>query len=172
MPSARRAMSPMSVRFSSLAHRLSSAPIPTRPPTFSARWKSTSARSTTLNESMRSTECSASCLSIFHTTHGFYVHGLPIEGATLPPGWRSRVIKVQNMNTRNCIGWCLAVSDLAVSKLVAFREKDRVYIRAMLRAQLIAPRALIRAIRTLPRGAADQSRLATWVTATVRELSL
>lgn len=111
-------------------------------------------------------------LSVFHATHGFYVHGLPIEAATLPPGWRSRVIKVQNVNTRGCIGWCLAASDLAVSKLVAFRDKDREFVRAMLAAQLITARTLSRAIRTLPRGAADQERLTTWVTAMARELSM
>jgi hypothetical protein len=109
-------------------------------------------------------------LSVFHTTHGFYVHGLPIEAATLPAGWRSRVIKVQNKNTRDCIGWCLAASDLAVSKLVAFREKDRAFVRGMLGARLITAGTLVRAIRTLPPDATDQERLATWVTATAREL--
>ena len=33
-------------------------------------------------------------LSLFHQTHGFYVHGLPIkETATLPLGWEHRVIE-------------------------------------------------------------------------------
>ena len=30
-------------------------------------------------------------LSMFHSTHGFYVHGVSIEAATLPEGWRDRV---------------------------------------------------------------------------------
>jgi hypothetical protein len=30
-------------------------------------------------------------LSLFHQTHGFYVHGLPIEeAASLPSGWQDR----------------------------------------------------------------------------------
>jgi hypothetical protein len=110
-------------------------------------------------------------LSIFHSTHGFYVHGLPIEAATLPPGWRSRVIKVQNANTNGCVGLCLAATDLAVSKLVAFRDKDRAFVRTMLLARLVTARGLIRAIRTLPRNSADQGRLTTWVTVTARELN-
>jgi hypothetical protein len=28
--------------------------------------------------------------SQFHRLHGFYVHGVPIEAATLPPGWEDR----------------------------------------------------------------------------------
>ena len=34
-------------------------------------------------------------LSLFHQTHGFYVHGLPIEeAATLPQGWEHRATPV------------------------------------------------------------------------------
>lgn len=29
-------------------------------------------------------------LSQFHATFGFYVHGLPMAAATLPPGWQDR----------------------------------------------------------------------------------
>jgi hypothetical protein len=37
-------------------------------------------------------------LSLFHQTHGFYVHGLPIgEAATLPQGWQDRVTPVFDM---------------------------------------------------------------------------
>ena len=39
-------------------------------------------------------------LSMFHETHGFYVHGLQITAATLPAGWESRTIKVQSRGTR------------------------------------------------------------------------
>jgi hypothetical protein len=110
-------------------------------------------------------------LSIFHDTHGFYVHGLSIEAATLPPGWRSRAIKVQSANTRDCIGWCLSASDLAVSKLVAFRDKDREFVRAMLAARLTTARALIRAIRTLGDRTVDHDRMVRWITATSGELT-
>jgi hypothetical protein len=62
--------------------------------------------------------------SQFHQSHGFYVHGVPIQAATLAAGWEERAVKVQNKNTRDFIGWCIEVHDLAASKLVAFREKD------------------------------------------------
>lgn len=44
-------------------------------------------------------------LSIFHASYGFYVHGLSIEAAKLPEGWKNRLVKVQNDNTRQCTGW-------------------------------------------------------------------
>lgn len=77
--------------------------------------------------------------SEFHHTHGFYVHGVPIEAAKLPAGWERRAIKVQNELTRGFIGWCLEAHDLAASKLAAFREKDREFRnmgRAVLRSMM------------------------------------
>ena len=41
--------------------------------------------------------------SQFHRQHGFYVHGVPIDAATLPVGWERRAVKVQNKNTREFI---------------------------------------------------------------------
>jgi hypothetical protein len=38
--------------------------------------------------------------SDFHRTHGFYVHGLPIEAAILPNGWDMRAVPLRNDNTR------------------------------------------------------------------------
>lgn len=35
-------------------------------------------------------------LSQFHKTHGFYVHGVLIEAATLPTGWGDRTIPVSH----------------------------------------------------------------------------
>lgn len=58
--------------------------------------------------------------STFHRTHGFYVHGVPIETAVLPNGWERRAVKVQNTKTRQFIGWCVEAHDLAASKRVAF----------------------------------------------------
>lgn len=109
-------------------------------------------------------------LSQFHQTHGFYVHGLPLESAVLPSGWRRRAVKVQNENTRNCIGWCMEGHDLAASKLAAFRDKDRDFVRALLAERLIAPEQLTRRIRQLPRSAEERERLIVWVKRTAREL--
>ncbi len=75
--------------------------------------------------------------SAFHKTHGFYVHGVSIKTAPLPKGWKNRTSKVQDYMDENKIGWCLEVHDLAASKLIAFREKDRVFVRRLLVEKLV-----------------------------------
>ena len=62
--------------------------------------------------------------SQFHTTFGFYVHGLSIEAAILPAYWHERVIAVRDRGTGKA-GLCLEAHDLAASKLAAFRDKDK-----------------------------------------------
>ena len=89
-------------------------------------------------------------LSQFHDTFGFYVHSLSIDAAVLPAGWETRAIAVSNENTRNSTGWCLEAHDLAASKLVAFRDKDKDFVRVLLRENLIEPRELVRRLSKLP----------------------
>jgi hypothetical protein len=109
-------------------------------------------------------------LSQFHGTHGFYVHGLSLEAATLPRGWERRARRVQNANTRGYVGLCVEAHDLAASKLKAFREKDRAFVRVLLAERLVSPEKLIRMINLLPVDPGEQARLIAWVDATVRDL--
>jgi hypothetical protein len=89
-------------------------------------------------------------LSQFHQTYGFYVHGISIEAAVLPIGWERRAIQVRNNNTRNRTGWCVEAHDLAISKLVAFRDKDKDFVRTLIVEKLIDPRKLDRRLHQLP----------------------
>ena len=75
-------------------------------------------------------------LSPFHGTFGYYAHGVGPETAALPAEWRSRLVRVENENTAGRVGWCLSPVDLAVSKLLAGREKDFEFIKVMLQAGL------------------------------------
>jgi hypothetical protein len=74
--------------------------------------------------------------SPFHQTFGYYAHGVAEETAVLPGGWRDRLVVLQNANTGGGVGLCLEVHDLAISKLIAGREKDMDFIRALLRNKL------------------------------------
>ena len=76
-------------------------------------------------------------LSPFHTAFGYYAQGDGEETATLPPGWRDRLIPVKTTRTRGSTGWCLEVHDLAVSKYAANRPKDRDFVRALVRHGLV-----------------------------------
>lgn len=76
-------------------------------------------------------------LSPFHQTFGYYAHGVSPETARLPADWRTRAIKLQNENTGGVTAWCLAPADLAVSKLLAGREKDFSFVRVLLQCRLV-----------------------------------
>jgi len=109
-------------------------------------------------------------LSLFHRTHGFYVHGLSLDAATLSDGWKGRTVVVQNEGTRHNKGFCLESHDLAASKLAAFREKDRDFVRTLLVEGLVDPGMLVGRISALPVSDEDELRLSRWVEVTSREL--
>ena len=75
--------------------------------------------------------------SPFHQTFGYYAHGVSQETAVLPAGWRERLVPVHNQNTGGGTGLCLEIHDLAVSKLVAGREKDIDFLAGLLRHRLV-----------------------------------
>lgn len=109
-------------------------------------------------------------LSQFHTTHGFYVHGISISTAILAPGWEGRAYVVQNANTRENSGIWLEAHDLAASKLAAGREKDRDFVRILLSESLVQASRLIAVIHQLPIDEHDRMRLERWVSGTASEL--
>jgi hypothetical protein len=111
-------------------------------------------------------------LSQFHQTYGFYVHGVPVETAVLPTGWESRVTAVHDdVTTAGCTGWCIELHDLAVSKLVAFREKDRDFVRTLLAERLITTGLLLERLAALPPAVGNAGRLRRWVQATAEDLA-
>lgn len=112
-------------------------------------------------------------LSTFHDTHGFYVHGVSIEAAILAPGWEQRTKPVQHdIGTWGNIGRCLEPHDLAASKLAAFRDKDRSYVRILLSSKLVDPKTLLARVRELPVDETLGTRLISWIEITVEELEL
>lgn len=88
--------------------------------------------------------------SPFEQEFGYYAQGVGPETAVLPSGWEQRLVKVQNENTRSAIGYCLDVHDLALSKYVANREKDRQFIRELLRHGFVDAAVLAERAPTLP----------------------
>lgn len=110
-------------------------------------------------------------LSDFHRTFGFYVHGLSIENATLPRGWKERVVRVQDsVGTRGCTGLCLEVHDLAASKLAAYRDKDRAFVQILLADHLIGHDLLLERVDGLDIGSELRDRMVAWLRRTVRAL--
>lgn len=75
--------------------------------------------------------------SPFHERFGYYAQGVGPETAVLPPGWKDRLVKIQNQNTDLKIGYCLDPLDLAASKLIAFREKDLDFVGIMIDSEIV-----------------------------------
>jgi hypothetical protein len=89
-------------------------------------------------------------LSPFHEQFGYYAHGVGPETAVLPKDWRRRSIKIQNANTGGIAGICPHPADLAASKLVAGRERDLDYVRALLKYGLVTAEQIQSSISELP----------------------
>jgi hypothetical protein len=109
-------------------------------------------------------------LSPFHIAHGFYVHGIDLTGVVLPADWAERAIKVQNASTRQNIGWCLEGHDLAASKLMAFRDKDREFVRVLLSERMISAAETIRRLHMIPDRSTEKQE--HWIRKTETALGL
>ena len=88
--------------------------------------------------------------STFQDTFGYYAHGVGPETATLPERWEERLVPVKNENTGGATGWCLETHDLAVSKLVAGREKDVDFVKGLVRNRLVDISVLRDRLRVTP----------------------
>ena len=87
--------------------------------------------------------------SHFHSTFGVYADGVSAETSILPTGWEERLVKVQNENTNEAIGWCLDPTDLAIAKHVAGRDKDIRFTAAMARHGMIDESAFVERLETV-----------------------
>ena len=87
--------------------------------------------------------------SPFHETFGYYAQGVGPETAVLPKGWEHRVNRVIDPISR-AEGLCIEPGDLAASKLIAWREKDRQFIEALLSQRVIDVETLRARVSELP----------------------
>lgn len=110
-------------------------------------------------------------LSMFHQTHGFYVHGISIESAILPEGWEQRAVAISDpVSTAGKTGLCIEAHDLAASKLTAHRPKDKEFVRQLLMEKMIDDGVLAERIGSLKIEEQLRVRLIHWVNVTAEEL--
>lgn len=109
-------------------------------------------------------------LSMFHETYGFYVQGVSIEVAKLPEGWEERTHQVTDNNTRGNTGYCLEAHDLAASKLAAYRDKDRDFVRVLLIEKMVEADIFLHRIDLLPVSDEIKERSVNWIKRTIRDL--
>lgn len=97
--------------------------------------------------------------SPFDDMYGYYAQGVGPETAVLPAGSQQRVVKVESPATGGAIGWCIDTHDLAISKYVANREKDRLFLADLRAAGLVDERTLLARAVMLPE--AERTRVIT-----------
>lgn len=102
-------------------------------------------------------------LSPFHEMNGYYAQGVSVSTATLPEGWRDRLVLVESQSTHPGRGYALEPHDCVVSKLVAGREKDHAFANALIEADLIDPATIAARIETLDVDPRVMRRLKRWI---------
>lgn len=71
--------------------------------------------------------------SEFHETFGYYADPVDERTAVLPSGWQQRLVTLAAGETDGVTARCLDPEDLAISKYVAGRPKDRAFTRELAR---------------------------------------
>ena len=82
-------------------------------------------------------------LSLFHETHGYYAQGVTPKTATLPRGWRERLVVYEAPGTAGVRAHCLDLHDLWLSKAVAGRPKDRAFCTQLRQTGVISDPLLL-----------------------------
>jgi hypothetical protein len=102
-------------------------------------------------------------LSPFHEMNGYYAQGVSVSTATLPHGWRDRLILVESRSTQPGRGYTLEPHDCVVSKLVAGREKDYAFALALIRGRLVDPATVAERIEMVKVHPRVLERLRRWI---------
>ena len=109
-------------------------------------------------------------LSLFHRTHGFYVHGVGIETAKFPAGWEPRCLRMR-VGVPEVTIVCPEIHDLAASKLAAGRDKDFDYVSVLIERDFVDTQKLLRRAARLDLPAEQRSRIRQWIGAVAHRLS-
>jgi hypothetical protein len=97
--------------------------------------------------------------SPFHETHGYYADPVDENTATLPRGWKGRLVNLPPGDTQGVRGLCLDPHDLAIAKYVARREKDIVFNREMAKRGIVEKAQLLALLAKTPVDAQAQERI-------------
>lgn len=68
--------------------------------------------------------------SPFDEAFGYYAHGVGARTACLPDDWAARAVRYELPDLPGVVCLCPEANDIALSKLCAWREKDRAWLEA------------------------------------------
>lgn len=109
--------------------------------------------------------------SRFHEEFGYYADPVSAETATLPKGWKGRLVRLPPGDTEGVRGLCLDPHDLAISKYAAFREKDLLFTRELARRRLISKDQLLTLLEQTKLGDEARERIRARITADFEQLA-
>ena len=101
--------------------------------------------------------------SEFRVKNGYYADPLGLFTVVLPKDWQKRLQELRDEND-NLIAYCVEIYDTAVSKLIAGREKDFVFLKILLENETItAPKFAerIALLKEMPQATVVASRVAS-----------
>jgi hypothetical protein len=81
--------------------------------------------------------------SPFHESFGYYADPVELTTATLPKGWKARLVNLPPGETEGVRGLCLEPHDLAIAKYAAAREKDLIFTRELARRGIVSEERLL-----------------------------
>lgn len=90
--------------------------------------------------------------SIFESTFGYAADGVSPHTAVMPTDWETRASSYSSPDSGGAIAIIPSIDDIALSKLVAWREKDRDWIAAAIAHGLADPARMAQLARKLPAG--------------------
>lgn len=99
--------------------------------------------------------------SSYQLEHGFYADALGLATVILPTGWQERLQKLEDENG-NVIAYVAEIHDIAISKLIAGREKDflflkELFVREFVEIDVFLERVFL--VQSMPQSAVLVSRL-------------
>ncbi len=97
--------------------------------------------------------------SPFHESFGYYADPVDETTATLPRGWKGRLVALPPGETEGVQGLCLDPHDLAIAKYAAGREKDRVFTRELARRRIVDRKRLLALVGKTPIDEAGRGRI-------------
>jgi hypothetical protein len=103
--------------------------------------------------------------SSFHESYGYYADPVDEETATLPQGWRGRLVNLPPGDTEGVRGLCLDPHDLAIAKYVAARPKDVQFNRQLVARKLLDRQRLLHLLAATPVDESTRSRIEQAITA-------